>query len=165
VKIGRALWRVGYVLAFIIIAVWVFAVARYDPWRRDRVVAAMRPGSTWPLAVQQGEGAAFPNGAEFAVFCMAADGPAAEFVRQSSGAYRVVQNGRVEPEGQFTRRVQTSDEHFADRARWAQAVSDLGQHLRCESLSIIWPPTDQLVAELDGEGRLIRVSTAPVDVD
>ena len=163
-RLGQAIRRVGGVLAVTIVAVWVLAVVRFDPWRRDRVLSAMRSGSPWPHAILQGEGAAFPDGAEFVVFCMAADGPAAEFTRSAAG-YRLVQNGRVEPEGQFTRRVQTSDEHFPDRARWAKAVSDLGKRLRCDSLSIIWPPTDHLVAELDTDGRLIRVSTAPVDVD
>jgi hypothetical protein len=165
VRVWQALWRAGSVLAVTIVVGWAVAVVGYDPWRRGRVLTAMRPGSTWPNAILQAENAASPDREEFVAFCMAANGPAAEFRRGSSGTYSIVQNGREEPDGQFTRRVRTSEEHFRNRARWSKAVSDLGQRLRCGSLSVIWPPTYQLVADLDAAGRLIQVSTASVDAD
>lgn len=157
---GRALRRTGYLLILAAVGAWVMAVFRYDPWRRNRVRAALVPGTSWHDALLAGETAAFPSSETFVVICMAGDGPAAEFERVSGRSYRLVQNGRVEPDGGSTRRTSTSAERFTTRADWAAAVSKLGERLRCESLTVIWPPTDALQVELDDRGRLVRVSTS-----
>jgi hypothetical protein len=94
---------------------------------------------------------------------MAGDGPAAEFWRASRGSYRLVQNGRLQPSEGRPQRVRTSEETYADRAAWASAVSNLGNRLRCDSLTIIWPPTDVIDVDLDNRGRLLRVSTSAGD--
>jgi hypothetical protein len=86
-----------------------------------------------------------------------------EFARVSRATYRLVQHGRVEPDRGASHRVPPSEEVFSDRAQWVAAVSKLGERLRCESLTILWPPTDVLEVELDASGHLVRMSTTADD--
>ena len=163
VRDSRGVHRAGCLLMVSAISIWVLAVLQYDPWRRRRVQAAMPQGMSWHDALLAGEAAAFPGGEKFVAFCMAGDGPAAEFTRVSRATYRLVQHGRVEPDRGAPHRVPPSEELFSDRAQWVAAVSKAGERLRCESLTILWPPTDVLEVELDASGHLVRMSTTADD--
>jgi hypothetical protein len=124
----------------------------------------MVSGVPWHNALLAAEGVAFPSGEQFVAFCMAGKGPAAEFVRESSRDYRIIENGVVDATSAHSGgRVRTSDLHFNDRQEWAAAVSRLGERLQCEALRVIFPPTDSLRVEVDTGGRLIRVAVPAVD--
>jgi hypothetical protein len=128
----------------------------YDPWRMKRVESAMQLGSRWPDAVRDGEMAAVPSSERYVAYCMAGDGPAAEFARTTRGQYQIVQNGRVAIAAGQPHRVSTSLERFRSRSEWASSVSEVSKALRCQSLTIVFPPSCIMWADLDSRGKVVR---------
>jgi len=140
--------------------IWVVAVFTYEPWRRKRVRTAISPGVPWHAALLAAEAASFPRGERFDALCEAADGVAAHFTRASAHDYRLVENGSVVGAGTTATRLQTSDRSFSDRIQWADAVTHLGQRLRCDQVLILFPPTDVLPIEIEADGKRVRAAAA-----
>lgn len=151
--------RVVLFVAIAAFGLWLLAVFQYDPWRRERLRAAVAPGAAWQNALVAAEAAAFPSAEQFVAFCMAGDGLAAEFFRSSSSEYRIVEKGVARAtDGRSSERVETSAHSFSNREEWARAVAILGEHLRCERLMILFPPTDVLQVACDATGKFVRPS-------
>ena len=149
---------VRWVVGSLAVLVLMIAFVNYDSWRLGRVRAAILIGSPWWAATIAGEGAAFPTGERYRALCMAGDGPAAEFRRESRREYRILENGRVEQRESRRRRIRTSDVRFTDRTQWRAAVTELGARLRCESLTVVFPSSGILWADLDSEGNVVHTS-------
>jgi hypothetical protein len=150
---------VGCAMALVLLSLWVLAVFRYDPWRRNRVRAAMSPGLPWARAVVAAEKSAFPIGDKFVAICETRGRAHVVLERQSATSFGIRDDqalGQAAASGVLPR----GSAKFASHDSWAAAVRSLGERVRCDKVTVLWPPTDVIVVRLDAAGLVVATTTS-----